>query len=64
MFTTTMTFLSKARALRSTNRVCGMGPSTESTRSSTPVPRREFSVYAHTLEQTAVDPDLLSVMQR
>ena len=36
LLTTTMTFFSMSRALRRTNLVCGIGPSTESTRSSTP----------------------------
>ena len=36
LLTTTMTFFSMSSALRSTKRVCGIGPSTESTRSSTP----------------------------
>lgn len=34
---TTMTFFSSSKAFRSTKRVCGIGPSTESTKSSTPV---------------------------
>ena len=38
LLTTTMTFFSSASALRSTKRVCGMGPSTLSTSSSTPGP--------------------------
>ena len=36
LLTTTMTFFSMPSALRSTKRVCGIGPSTESTSSSTP----------------------------
>ena len=36
LFTTTMGFRPRASALRVTNRVCGIGPSTASTSSTTP----------------------------
>ena len=50
LLTTTMTFLLRSSALRSTKRVCGMGPSTESTSSSTPV--RRSSVISKGAEET------------
>ncbi len=46
LLTTTMTFFSMSSALRSTKRVCGIGPSTESTRSSTPARHPLLSEHA------------------
>ena len=44
LLTTTMTFLLSARDFLRTNRVCGIGPSTESTSSSTPAPQHRPSL--------------------
>ena len=50
LLTTTMTFLSRSRALRRTKRVWGMGPSTASTNSSTPDHQQGNNHFA--IEQT------------